>query len=188
MKKQIILASASPRRISLLKEMGITFKIIPSRIKEDTHFVKPSYIVRDLAYRKGISVSQSYPNSIVLSADTIVVLNKKIIGKPQNMKESQEIIRKLNGSLHKVYTGVFVKDNVSNKQICFYDCANVKMKKLSEQELGKFFGENMDKAGGYAVQDTNDSFVDRVYGDYYTVVGLPIKKLKKELKRFNIRF
>ncbi|MDR0823245.1 MAG: Maf family protein [Endomicrobium sp.] len=188
MKKQIILASASPRRISLLKEMGITFKVIPSQIKESTHFIKPSCIVRDLAYQKGINISKVYPNSIVLSADTIVVLNKKIVGKPKNMKESNQIIRELNGSFHKVYTGVFIIDNVSNKQICFYDCAKVKMKKLSEQELGKFFGKNMDKAGGYAVQDTNDSFVDKVYGDYYTVVGLPIKKLKKELKHFNICF
>jgi septum formation protein len=186
MKRQIILASASPRRIALLKECGLIFKVIPSNIKEYTNYIRPSYIVKDLSYKKGISISKIYPSSLVLSADTIVVLNNKIVGKPKNLKESKTLIRELNGSLHKVYTGVSIIDNVLNKTICFYDCALVKMKKLSDKNLRKLFGKNMDKAGGYAVQDVNDGFVEKIYGDYYTVVGLPIKKLKQELKRFNI--
>ncbi|MDR3256119.1 MAG: Maf family protein [Endomicrobium sp.] len=183
-KQQIILASLSPRRISLLKQWGLSFKIISNGVDETTNLVKPSYIVKELAYRKGCCVAQKYSNALVLSADTIVVLNNKIIGKPRSKKESEKIIRELNGSVHKVYTGVAIIHK--NKQSVFYDVANVKMRKLSENALSQLFGKHMDKAGAYAVQDSNDNFVEKIYGDYYTVVGLPYIKLAQELKKFKI--
>jgi septum formation protein len=187
MKKSIILASASPRRISLLKEWGLVFDILPSAINEDTKFVKPSYIVKDLSYKKGIDVASKNPDSLIIAADTIVVLNGKIVGKPKDEKESENILMELNGSLHKVYTGVSVIDNKSKKKSVFYDSAAVKMKKLPENKLRQLFGKHMDKAGAYAVQDTDDDFVEKIYGDYYTVVGLPYIKLFKELLHFGIK-
>ena len=186
MKKQFILASASPRRISLLRQWGLNFDIIPSGADESTNLVKPSYIVKELSYRKGSDVARQNPKAIILSADTIVVLNGKIVGKPKDAKESEEIVRELNGSIHKVYTGVAIIDNVLKKQTVFYDCASVKMRKLPESELRQLFGKHMDKAGAYAVQDTDDNFVEKIYGDYYTVVGLPHIKLIKELQKFKI--
>lgn len=186
MKKQFILASASPRRISLLKQWGLEFDIIPSGADENTELIKPSYIVKELSYRKGYDVACRHPKAIVLSADTIVVLNGKIVGKPKDSHESEAIVRELNGSVHKVYTGVAIIDNILKKQSVFYDCASVKMRKLPESELRQLFGKHMDKAGAYAVQDTNDNFVEKIYGDYYTVVGLPRVKLIKELQKFKI--
>ena len=186
MNKRIILASASPRRVSLLKEWGLKFEIIPSGINEETALEKPSFIVRELSYRKGLDVARRHPNSLVISADTIVVLNGKIVGKPKDKAESEKILRELNGSAHKVYTGVSIIDGVLKKQSVFYDCAAVKMKKLPEIKLRQLFGKHMDKAGAYAVQDTDDAFVESISGDYCTVVGLPRIKLAKELKKFGV--
>jgi septum formation protein len=185
MHKKIILASSSPRRIALLKDWGLSFSVVPSGIDEKTNLTKPSYLVKNLAYKKGRVVADSHPDKLIISADTIVVLNGHIIGKPKNKKESENIIRELNSSSHKVYTGVALI--YKDKKSLFYDVASVKMKKLPETKLKQLFGKHMDKAGSYAVQDTNDSFVDKIYGDYYTVVGLPHIKLLKELKKFNIK-
>jgi septum formation protein len=184
MHPKIILASASPRRIALLKEWGLFFNIVPSNIDEKTNLTKPSYVVKNLAYQKGHCVACKHTDSLVISADTVVVLNRKIIGKPKDKSESESTIRELNGSTHKVYTGIALI--YKGKKSIFYDVARVKMKKLPEDELKRFFGKHMDKAGSYGIQDSNDNFVDKIYGDYYTVVGLPHIKLIKELKKFNI--
>jgi septum formation protein len=184
MNKEIILASASSSRITLLKEWGLSFGVVPSGVDEKTNLIKPSYLVKNLAYQKGHLIAYKYPNSLIISADTIVVLNRRIIGKPKNEKKSEDIVRELNGSNHKVYTGVALI--YKDKESIFYDVAYVKMKKLSDPELKQLFGRHMDKACSYAIQDSGDNFVDKVYGDYYTVVGLPHIKLKKELKKFNV--
>jgi septum formation protein len=184
MTNKIILASASERRIQLLKKWGLKFKIHPSRIKEVSNCKRPSAIVKDLALQKAENVRRAFKNSVIISADTIVVLGGKIIGKPKNCGHSDEILKKLNGSIHKVYTGVAILS--PEKSIVFYDAAQVKMKKLSEEKLKTLAGKHMDKAGAYAVQDKNDNFVEKIRGDYFTVVGLPYVKLRKELKRFSI--
>ena len=186
--KKIILASGSPRRISLLKEWGLKFEVLPSGADETTKLERPSSIVKELSLRKGRDVAKTiHGKAVIISADTMVLLNGKITGKPKNKKDSEKILRELNGSFHKVYTGVAVIDKTSNKESVFYDIAKVKMKKLSEENLRKLFGKHMDKAGAYAVQDSNDGFVEKIYGDYYTVVGLPFFKLKKELGHFGIK-
>jgi septum formation protein len=183
--KQIILASSSSRRISLLKKWGLFFKVIPSRDDERTNLIKPSYIVKKLAYRKGCHVAQRYPDALVLSADTVVVLNGKVVGKPKSKKESEKIIRELNGSKYKVYTGVAVIQK--DKRSVFYDIVCIKTRKLPENMLRQLFEKHMDKAGAYAVQDASSNFVEKIYGDYYTAVGLPYKKLVTELKKFKIK-
>lgn len=181
---KIILASQSPRRIELLKKWGLSFKVIPSTIKEKIIHKRPSSIVKSLSYQKAKSVKQENPGAIVIGADTIVVLNGKIVGKPKNKEHSIQILNELNGSFHKVYTGVTILSD--NKKFVFYDVAKVKMQKLSDEKLKTLFGKHMDKAGAYAVQDKDDCFVKKIYGDYYTVVGMPYIKLKKELKKFKI--
>ncbi len=182
--KKIILASLSPRRIELLKKWGLKFNVIPSNIDEKHNFKRPSSIVKYLSYKKAENVKLQHPNSIVIGSDTIVVLNGKILGKPKNKKHSVEIIKELNGSLHKVYTGVSILSD--NRKVTFYDVAFVRMQTLPNEQLKNLFGKHMDKAGSYAVQDKDDCFVKKIYGDYYTVVGLPYIRLKKELKKFNI--
>lgn len=184
MTNKIILASASKRRINLLKEWGLKFKIYPSNIDEVSVYKKPSFIVQDIALQKAKNVQNKFKNAIIISADTIVVLNGKIIGKPQSKEHSDEILKELNGSLHKVYTGVVILSD--SKTVIFYDVAKVKMQKLSNDKLYNLIGKHMDKAGAYAVQDKNDCFVKKIYGDYFTVVGLPYNRLKKELRKFSI--
>jgi septum formation protein len=182
--KNIILASLSPRRKVLLKEWGLSFKICSPNTDENFNLVRPSYIVKFLASKKAEAVVKNNPNSLVISADTIVFLNGKIVGKPRTIKESIKILRELNGSFHKVYTGAAII--YKNKKKIFYDTAKVKMKKLPENELKKLFGKHLDKAGAYSIQNKEDKFVEKIYGDYYTVVGMPYIKLKRELKNFNI--
>jgi septum formation protein len=163
----------------------VSFKVIPSGADEKTNLMKPSHIVKELAYRKGRHVAQSHPDALILSADTVVVLNGKIIGKPKSKEESKKIIKELNGSSHKIYTGVAVIQK--DKRSVFYDVACIKMRKLPENMLRELFGKHIDKAGAYAVQDPGDYFVEKIYGDYYTAVGLPYKKLAAELKKFRIK-
>ena len=184
MNTKIILASRSPRRIELLKKWGLNFQVIPSNIKEKITHKRPFSIVKSLAYQKAKDIKQQNPKSIVIGADTIVVLNGKIVGKPRNKKHSIQILNELNGSLHRVYTGVAILTD--NKEVVLYDVAKVKMQKLPKEKLKTLFGKHMDKAGAYAVQDKDDCFVKKIYGDYYTVVGMPYIKLKKELKKFKI--
>ena len=183
--KQIILASSSVRRISLLKQWGLFFKIIPSGADEKINLIKPSYIVKELAYRKGCHVAQRYPRCFNFISGYRSCFKRKDYWETENKKESEKIIRELNGSRHKVYTSVAVIQK--DKRSVFYDIACIKMRKLPENMLKQLFGKHMDKAGTYAVQDTGDNFVEKIYGDYYTAIGLPYKKLATELKKFKIR-
>ena len=180
----IILASASPRRMELLKKWGVNFTIHPADIDETHNLKKPSAIVKYLSYQKAKAVFKLFPDGIVIGSDTIVLLNGRILGKPKDEKDSENTIRELNGSLHKVYTGVSILS--AEKEITFCDIAKVKTKKLPEEKLQKLFGKHMDKSGSYAVQDKDDCFVEKIYGDYYTVVGLPYFRLKEEIKNFGI--
>jgi septum formation protein len=184
--REIILASQSPQRIALLKQWGLKFKVCPSNVDENTNLIKPASIVKNLALKKAKNVCEKYHNAIIIASDTIVVLGGKIIGKPKNLSQSKQILKSLNGSVHKVYTGVAIIDTAKNKTLVFYDVAKIKMKKLSDLELSKLFGKHLDKAGSYAVQDKADGFVEKIYGDYFTVVGLPHESLREKLKDFGI--
>lgn len=185
--QKIILASTSPRRSQLLKEWGIKFEIVPSDCDEKTALKKPSYIVQELALRKALSAAKKVKEGLVIGADTIVAVGTHIIGKPENHDHSHKILEKLNGSYHKVYTGVAVIDACSGKKIVSYDVSRVKMRKFQPEEIKKFAGKHMDKAGAYAVQETEDAFVEKIEGDYFNVVGLPFYKLKEVLSNFGIK-
>ncbi len=183
----IILASGSPRRIQLLKEWGLTFTVRPSGADEGTPLVRPSAIVRSLALRKARSVAKEAGEGVVIGADTIVVLNGEIIGKPEHKADALRILRKLNGSWHRVYTGIAVIDAATGKTRIAHDVSRVKMRRFTEQGLRSLAGRHMDKAGAYAVQEKDDAFVERIEGDYFNVVGLPFGTLRRLLPSFNIR-
>ena len=183
----IILASASPRRQKLLKQWRVKFKTIPSRIIEKTDFKAPSRIVTDLALQKAESVAKKFKTGIVIGADTIVVLKGEIIGKPDNPAHAASILTKLNGSYHRVYSGIAVINAATGKTVTAFEVSRVKMRKLSTEEIKKFSVKHLDKAGAYAVQEKGDAFVEKIEGDYFNVVGLPYAKLKAVLSGFNIR-
>jgi septum formation protein len=183
----VILASVSPRRIGLLKQCGLKFRVFPSHIKENTTHKNPINIVKDLALQKAGHVAKKFSKGIIIGADTIVVYKKKIIGKPKSTKDAGRILSMLNGTFHRVYTGIAVIDAQSGKVRSACEVSRVKMRKLSAEEIKGFSGKHMDKAGAYAVQEKDDAFVDHIDGDYYNVVGLPLKKLAGLLKNFKIK-
>lgn len=181
---QIILASASPRRIGLLKKCGLKFKVLPSRVRENTGFKSPVKIVKYLALKKAFFIAKRIKQGIVIGADTIVVFKGHIIGKPKDSEDAGRILSLINGTFHRVYSGVAVVDAESLKYKVGYEMSRVKMRKLSKTEINSFVGKHLDKAGAYAVQEKDDAFVEKICGDYYNVVGLPLKKLKKLLSGF----
>ncbi len=186
LKPVVILASASPRRSGLLKDWGLKFKVIPSRVGEETKQKSPRAIVKELALRKALSVAGQAKSGIVIGADTIVVYGGEIIGKPTDEKHAEKILSKLNGTYHRVYSGVAVVDAATDRKAVDYEVSRVKMRRIPGSEVARLSKKHLDKAGAYAIQEKSDAFVEKIEGDYYNVVGLPYGKLKKALSRFGV--
>ncbi len=177
---KFILASASPQRKKILKNAGYKFEIVHPKISEKISSKKPSEIVKSLALKKARAISC---NGIIIGADTVVVLDGEIIGKPKNKNEARKILRNLSGSKHYVYTGVAIVDTVNKKQIVDYEKTEVQFRKLSKKNIKNVCGKYLDKAGAYSIQSKNDRFVKNIKGDYLNVVGFPLKKFQKMLKK-----
>ena len=176
----LILASKSPQRINLMKEMNINFNIFESKINEnDIDIKKPHAFCKKLAIKKSNYVFKKYKNSIVIGADTVIYFNKQIIGKPKNKKEAYSILKSLSGNHHYVYTGVSIISKKINYS--FYDKTKVAFYDLNDN-LINYYIENFnpyDKAGAYGIQDWSKIFIKKINGCYYNVIGLPIPKLFK---------
>lgn len=173
----LILASESPRRNQLLRSVGLAFEVIPSGIEEgDNPDKKPCVLVKSRAKEKAQAVSHLYPRSWVLSADTIVVHQDAILGKPANAHEAAGILRKLNGQVHQVFSGVcLMRDAPSFMRIgCFR--TDVLFRLLSDAEIWAYVntGEAFDKAGAYGIQGMGAFLVKSLNGSYTNVVGLPL--------------
>jgi septum formation protein len=179
-----ILASKSPRRIKLLKENGYKFKIIPSNISEKSDYKRPDLLVKDLAYKKALSVAQKYPSSVILAADTVVYCCKKIIGKPKNSDDALRLLRLQSGRWQSVYTGVAFICLKKNIFLCDYEKSRCYMKKMTTERLKDIASKHLDKAGGWAVQDKNDYLITKIKGRYDNIVGLPMNLVNKFFKEF----
>jgi len=187
--KQIILASKSPRRKELLENIGLKFKIVPSDINEDLiSFSSPKEYAERLSKEKAKKVVEEYQDAIIIGADSIVILNGEIIGKPKSLENAKEILRKLSGRKHTVITGFTVVDSKTGKSVTKSVLSSVTFKKLSEEEIDDYVttGELMDKAGAYAIQEKAGAFIEKVEGDFFNIVGLPIFALCKVLQEFDI--
>lgn len=179
----IILASMSPRRKEILTELGMDFKIIVSDADESSNEKDPAKLVEILSERKASAISNKVSkNDTIIAADTVVVLNDKILGKPKDKNDALNMLSALSNNLHKVITGVCIKKG--NKTIVSHDTTNVHFKKLSEKEINDYLSidEYVDKAGSYAIQGVGGNFVDKIEGSYSNVVGLPKELLIKMLK------
>lgn len=181
----IYLASKSPRRRKLLKQLGIKFKSFTVDLNEEIlDGEHPVQTVKRLALHKSELALNNVRSGIVITADTIVVLNKKIIGKPVDRTDAFRILSILSGRTHTVYTGFVIADKITGKRIIGYEKTSVTFKKLSSKEIRDYIktGSPMDKAGAYGIQDDFGAvFVKRIDGCYYNVVGLPLAKLYKSL-------
>lgn len=185
--QKIILASKSPRRIKLLRELGFDFEIKPSNINEDiSEKLQPENYVKQLSHLKAKNIAQiCEKNSIIIAADTTVYLNGEFLNKPKNKKDAFEILKKLSGQTHQVFTGISIIDNSKDKEIVDYQKTDVTFRELEDYEIEAYIesGSPMDKAGAYGIQDDFGAvFVSHINGCYYNIVGLPIELLFRKLK------
>jgi septum formation protein len=185
----LVLASSSPRRRYLLGLVGIRHRVIVPRVKEEDHAHEdPVKHVMRLAGLKAHSVRGRARRGIILGADTIVLLDGAILGKPRSKAEAKRMLRRLSGRWHTVYTGLAVVDAATGKTVEGVEQSRVRIRKMADAEIEAYIatGEPMDKAGAYGIQGYGAAIVEQVRGCYFNVVGLPmvrLLRLVRELKR-----
>lgn len=186
-KKRFILASNSPRRITLLQVLGYCFDIIPHNIEERfPSNALPEELVKNLAFLKATDVAGRVGDAIIISADTIVLHKKSILGKPKDTQDAKRILTLLSDSEHDIISGVCMMDMPSKKKLLRIDRTHIKMKHMSEEEIGIYVrsGEPVDKAGAYAVQGEGKKFIEKLEGSYSNALGLPLELVQEMLNNF----
>ena len=180
----LVLASKSPRRKDLLQRFGFTFSVRATEVDESvSDNLKPEDLVQKLALRKASSAA--LPGELTLGADTIVCLGNTILGKPATADEARRMLRMLSGKTHTVYSGIALIHPDSDRRISAFEATDVRFADLTDEEISSYVagGSPMDKAGGYGIQDDAGAFlIVGIHGDYYNVVGLPMRRLYITLK------
>ncbi|MDP2649331.1 MAG: Maf family protein [bacterium] len=189
--RRIILASASPRRKELLSKY-LKFKIDISNFDEssiDQRKYSPIEFAKHLSLQKAKEVAKKYKDAVIIAADTLVVLDDEILGKPSNEKHAREMLEKLSGKMHLVITGFTIIDTKTKKTSTKSVETKVYFRKISEDEIDQYVqnGEPLGKAGAYGIQDKAGIFVEKIEGDFFNVVGLPLCALFEELKRLRLK-
>lgn len=190
---KVYLASASPRRKELLKQVGISFRVMPSTVEEKITKEKPDEVVEELSYQKAVDVcgglvAEKQEDFVVIGADTVVSAWGKILGKPADKEDAVRMLKELQGGSHQVYTGVTIawkNRDISPMYATFSECTDVTMYPMTEEEIRRYVdsGEPMDKAGAYAIQGRCAAYIQGICGDYNNVVGLPVGRVYQELKK-----
>lgn len=187
--KPLILASQSPRRIALLRQIGLGPRVVPSSIAEEfDRETTPSENAVRLAHAKATDVGRNVENALIIGADTIVVLDGDYLGKPHDARDAVRMLERLSGRTHTVVTGVAIVDRPSNRSVLGFEETSVTFRELPRGEIEAYVaqGTPMDKAGAYGIQDDYGAvFVSRVEGCYYNVVGLPLARLYAMLQDFS---
>lgn len=188
--KKIILGSGSPRRKELLSQIGVPFEVRVSEKEEIYTQTIPKEIVKELALMKAENVASELPakNTIVIGADTVVVHQDQILGKPKDEQDAFRMIQSLQGDVHQVYTGVAILDFDGDGEKTVISHAvetRVSVNPMSEEEIWKYVQskEPMDKAGAYGIQGKFSAFIEKIEGDYFNVVGLPVSYVYQMLKQ-----
>ncbi len=188
--QHIVLASSSPRRKMLLEQIGMSFEIMHSDIEEHLdHTMSPEQIAEQLALHKAQTIASALPNTIVIGADTIVVDDSGILGKPTDAEDAFRMLSRLGGQIHRVITGLALISNYSPPKILVsHETTRVKMTSLSDADILEYIesGEPLDKAGAYGIQGKGAMFVEWIHGCYNNVVGLPLFLLTKMLKEITL--
>ncbi|HXG64874.1 MAG TPA: Maf family protein [Blastocatellia bacterium] len=189
--KKIILASSSPRRSEILKTIGVEFEVAPAQVPENPlpGEAPPDYITR-LARAKVITVARQRASGLVIGADTIVVLDGQLLGKPKDAEDATEMLKKLSGRWHAVMTGVALYDIATRREVADYEKTLVRFAQLTDREIAWYVetGEPMDKAGAYAIQGYGGMFVEEIAGNYFNVVGLPVPLVYRLARRLGYPF
>ena len=191
----LILASASPRRRELLKKADIPFVVVPADIEEVSAAGEPQDIAMEISSYKAEYVANTLireekrDSFVILSADTIVTVDGKVLGKPRDEEDAFNVLKELQGREHEVYTGVTIAVKYPGKNVHFkqfYEKTRVNIYPVSDEQIREYIstGEPLDKAGSYAIQGSFAKYIKSIKGDYSNVVGLPVGRVFKELKQF----
>lgn len=186
--KKLILASSSPRRAELLRQIGLTFEVKVCSVEETfPPGLSPGNLVEYLAERKAAAVAGELNDGIVIGADTVVVWRGQVLGKPLDEEEAFHMLFKLQDCAHEVYTGVALIDACSGKVLTGHEKTRVCFRTMEEEEIRRYIasGEPYDKAGAYGIQGLAAIFIKKLEGCYTNVVGLPLARLSVMLKEFN---
>lgn len=182
---EVILASGSIRRYELLKDIVSHFLVFPPEREEVIDYsLSPKEIVESLAYQKASEIHEKNFNEFVIGADTVVCIDNKILGKPKDEDEAKEMLRRLSGKCHVVYTGLCVL--VGNNKHLLSVSTKVYVNEMSDKEIEKYIKEEyvLDKAGAYGIQSKMKKFIDKVEGNYDSIVGLPVSELYKIIRQY----
>ena len=181
----IVLASASPRRCDLLRVAGIEHRVVPGGVDEGADpALPPEALVVLLAERKARAAAHASGGDLVLGADTVVVLDGKILGKPGTTARARDSLRRLSGRSHEVYTGLFLLDPATGRSVSRFERTEVTFRRITAAEIDAYVetGEPLDKAGGYGVQGRAGEFVHDIKGSLDNVIGLPVETLRVMLE------
>jgi septum formation protein len=184
----IILASASPRRSELLRQIGIEFSVVTSDTSEiHDGELTAREIAQVNAYRKARNVAKKHPDSLVVGADTLVYLDTLLLGKPGSLEHAYEMLEQLQGRTHEVVTAVCLLNLRQHRQRIFVEVTNVTFRPLDAVKIRRYLTKvnPLDKAGAYAIQEEGDLIVEKIAGSYTNVVGLPVERLQSELQAWS---
>lgn len=184
--QKIVLASGSPRRKELLGKIGLNFIVDPSDFEEVLdQTINPLELVKKLSYGKAADVAKRHPDSIVIGADSVVAINNITLGKPHTEAKAIEMLSKLSGTIHSAISGFTIIDTKTGKTISEAVETKIFFRNLTSGEIENYVatGEPLDKAGAYAIQGKGALLVDKIEGDFYNIVGLPLSKLAETLKK-----
>ena len=189
MTRHIVLASASPRRRELLENIGLKFTVDTAETAEvRADSLKPAQLAEALSLRKAKAAASRHKGSIIIAADTLGVLDGEILGKPADAGRARSMLAALSGRCHSVITGFTVMDTVTGRAVSRAVETKVYFRKIGRVEIAGYVetGEPLDKAGAYAIQGLGALLVERIEGDYYNVIGLPLRALAKVLRSFGV--
>ena len=187
---KVILASASPRRIKLLKRIVKSFSVIPSGLDESQIEEKdPVVFALKAAEAKARAVAEPNPEALVIAADTVVVVDGQILGKPASRPEAEQMLALLSGRTHEVVTAVVLYSGQEDRLLSGYETSRVTFRQLTPEDMGTYLDRNIyqDKAGAYAIQEVRDLFLEKLEGDYNNVVGLPVRLVRRLFNKFQER-
>ena len=186
----IILASASPRRAELLRQLGMEFKVVVSEVPEIHHEQLTALEVSQInAYRKARAVAKKLPDQLILGADTLVSLDTRLFGKPATLEEAYEMLQDLQGRTHQVVTAICLMHLREHRQQICAECTAVTFRPLDAPKIRRYLNHvnPLDKAGGYAIQEQGDLLVEQISGSYSNVVGLPLERLSTALNEWPLK-
>ncbi len=189
MTKPVVLASSSPRRRELLEKTGLKFIVDAAEIYEDHgRRMRPAELAKIISLEKAKAVAARHPGSIIIAADTFGMLDGRLLGKPRDQEEARDMLKRMSGRRHRVITGFTILDTATGKTVSKAVETRVYFRELGKEEIAAYAGtgEPLDKAGAYAIQGLGAQLVERIEGDYYNVIGLPLSALARELNKFSV--